>query len=164
MRHMLAGARGAVRDRDAVVREAQSWAADNGVDVLLADASVVFGRDHLESAALHAERARDAHAMATRSVSMEALLYLAAQRQVADAIKMAGIKESTSAVAVVVFGGAAADDLIRRLGWVRDDVVLDPRGKDLSILGVRNAALGTVPRDRITDLALERTALLDVEK
>ncbi len=164
MSHVLAGARGGVRDRDAVLREAQSWAADHGVDVMLADASAVFGRDHLESAALHAERARDAHAMATRSLSMEALLYLAAQRQVADAIKMAGIKESTSAIAVAVFGGAAADDLIQRLDWARDDVVLDARGKDLSILGVRKAELETVPRDRITDLALERTALLDVEK
>jgi len=164
MSHALAGARGDVKDRDAVLRDAQAWAAGLGCDVLLADASVVFGREHLESAALHAERARDAKLMATRSVAMEALLYLAAQRQVADAIRLAGIRESTRTVAVVVFGEGPVDDLIGRLGWSRDDGVLDSQGKDLSVLGIKAAERGTVPDDRIVDLALERTALLDVLK
>ena len=164
MSHVLAGARGAVADRNAVLRDAQAWAQGEAVEVLLADASVVFGRDHLESAVLHAERARDARQMATRSVSMESLLYLAAQRQVADAIKLAGIKESTTTIALVVFGSAAVDDLILRLHWSRDDSVLSEQGKDLRVLGVRNAERGTVPEERITDLALERTALLDVQK
>jgi tRNA threonylcarbamoyladenosine modification (KEOPS) complex Cgi121 subunit len=102
--------------------------------------------------------------MTTRSVGMEALLYLAAQRQVADAIRIAGIKASTSTVAVILFGGSAVDQLIALLGWSRDDGVLDARGKDLSVLGVRKLERGTVPEDRLVDLALERTALLDVLK
>lgn len=164
MSHTIAGARGAVRSPAAILREAQTWAAARGGEVLLADASVVFGHEHLESAALHAVRARDANQMTTRSVGMEALLYLAAQRQVADAIRIAGIKASTSTVAVILFGGSAVDQLIALLGWSRDDGVLDARGKDLSVLGVRKLERGTVPEDRLVDLALERTALLDVLK
>lgn len=164
MSHAIAGARGQVKDRDGVLRRAQDWAAARGSDVLLADASVVFGRDHLESAVLHAERSRDASLMATRSVSMEALLYLAGQRQVADAIRVAGIKDGTTAVAMTVFGSAPVDDMIAHLGWSRDDDVLDARGKDLGVLGIRDVEFGTVPQGNIADLALERTALLDVLK
>ncbi len=164
MSHSAAGAQAVVRDRDAVVREAQAWAAAHGVEVLLADASVVFGRDHLESAAMHAERARAAGVMATRSLSMEALLYLAGKRQVADAIEASGLRTATKAAAVLVFGDAPADDLIAHLGWTRDDGVLSAAGKDLRAMGIRPSEQATVPRERATDLALERTALVDVMK
>ena len=164
MTHTIAGARGQVKDRDAVLRRAQGWAEARGSDVLLADASVVFGRDHLESAVLHAERSRDAGLMATRSVSMEALLYLAAQKQVTDAIRVAGIKEGSRATAIAIFGRASIEELVAHLGWLRDDGVLDSRRKDLGILGIRNAERSTVPERELVDLALERTALLDVLK
>ena len=164
MSHAIAGARGRVKDRDAVLRRAQDWAAARGSDVFLADACVVFGRNHLESAVLHAERSRDAGSMATRSLPMEALLYLAGQRQVADAIRVAGIKEGTTVVAMTVFGSAPVDDLIAHLGWSRDDDVLNARGKDLRVLGIRDTEFGTVLQESRADLALERTALLDVLK
>ena len=164
MSHSIAGARGVVKDRDAVLRQAQAWAAAQDSEVLLADASVVFGRDHLESAALHAERARDAKRMATRSVSMEALLYLAAQRQVADAIRIAGIKDGTEAVALILFGAASVDDLVAMLGWARDDAVLEPDKKSLRILGLSRTAERTVAPERATELALEKPALVDLDK
>lgn len=164
MKHVLAGARGKVPDREAILHEAHRWSASRGSEALLADARAVFGRDHLESAVRHAERARDAELMATRSVSMEALLYLSGQRQVADAIRVAGIAHATEAVALVVFGDASVDELIALLGWSRDDEVLEAGGKDLGILGIRDVEQGTVPGDRTADLALERTALLDITK
>ncbi len=164
MSHAIAGARGIVKDRNAALHQAQAWAAEREADVLLADASVVFGREHLESAALHAERARDAGLMATRSLSMEALLYLAGQRQVADAIRVAGLKDGTETIAIVLFGPASVDDLLSSLTWSRDDAVLVPGGKDLSRLGIALPERQTVPEDRVADLALERTALVDVAK
>lgn len=164
MTHDLAGARGKVTDRDAVLREAQAWAASHGAEACLADASAVFGRDHLESAALHAERAKATGTMATRSLSMEALLYLSGRRQVADAIETAGLRAGTQAAAVLVFGVAPVEDLVAHLGWTRDDSVLAPEGKSLRALGLARAAEGTVPQDRVADLALERTALVDLDK
>ena len=164
MSHSLAGARGQVRDRDATIREAAAWATSKGMDVLLADASAVFGPDHLESAVLHAERARSRETMATRSESMETLLYLAGKRQVTEAIAAAGIRDALETVAVVVFGGASADELIARLGWTRDDSVLSASGKDLSRLGIGAAERATVGVERVTDLALERVALVDAAK
>jgi len=162
--YSIAGARGKVGDVEAVIGEARKWAAQRGVEILLADARAVFGRDHLESAALHGLRARSTGTMIAHSVSMEALRYLAAQRQVADAMHVAGIRRDTDRVAALIFGAGSADEVIALLGWVRDDSVLDARGKDLANLGVRPADRGTVPPDRVADLALERLALVDVEK
>ena len=164
MSHSVAGARGEVRDRDATLRDAQAWASDRNSDVLLVDASVVFGRDHLESAALHAERAQAAGTMVTRSLSMEALLYVAGRRQVAEAIDAAGIRDGTRSLGVVVFGAASPDELLSRMGWSREDGVLAPAAKDPRSLGITEAQEATVSPDRVVDLALERTALVDVLK
>ena len=164
MSHSIAGARGVVKDRDGVLRRAQAWASARDSEVLLADASVVFGRDHLESAVLHAERARDAQMMATRSLAMEALLYLAGQRQVADAIQTSGIKDDTTTVAVITFGAAPVDELLSLLGWSRDDAILEAKGKNLDGIGISRTERSTVPEERVVDLALEHTALVDVLK
>ena len=163
MTYEIAGARGEVRDSQEVVAWAQAWAADHHAEVLLADASVVFGRDHLESAVRHALRARDHGAGVARDLGLETLRYLCARRQVSEAIRAGGLKPGTTAVAVVVFGAPVAD-LLGHLSWVRDDGVLAQEGKSLAALGVRDTERATVPPNRLADLALERTALVDLEK
>jgi tRNA threonylcarbamoyladenosine modification (KEOPS) complex Cgi121 subunit len=163
MTYELAGARGHVSDPQAVVPRAQAWAAEHRAEVLLADASVVFGRDHLESAVRHALRARALGAGVARDLGLETLRYLCAKRQVSEAIRTGGIQPGTEAVAVVVFE-SSADDLLTHLGWTRDDAVLGPEGKSLRVLGVTRIDERSLPRERVADLALERTALLDLDK
>ncbi len=163
MRYEIVGARGAVPDPKEVVDRAQAWAAERGGGVLLADASAVFGRDHLESAVLHAVRAHASGGNVARSIGLEALRYLAARRQVADAIQAAGLKAGTDRIAVVAFD-APADELVRRLGWTRDDTVLDSGQKSLRPLGITEEQTATVPPGKVADLALERVALVDLEK
>ncbi|HEX9567011.1 MAG TPA: KEOPS complex subunit Cgi121 [Thermoplasmata archaeon] len=164
MRYSIAGARGHVTDPMETIRQAQDWGGPRGIEVLVADATVVFGRAHVESAIQHALRAHDAGTMVAHSVSMEALRYLSAQRQVADAIRIAGIGTGTRELAVAVFGADSTEELLKLFGWVRDDTVLEPREKSLMALGFTKDALSTVPPDRRSDLALEKVALLDVWK
>ena len=163
MTYQLGGARGTVRNPQEVIARAQGWGAERHAQVLLADASVVFGRDHLESAVRHAVRAREHGSGVARDLGLEALRYLCARRQVADAIRVGGLKEGTTAIAVVVFGAPVAD-LLAALGWAPDDTVLAAEGKSLHVLGVRGREESTVPPERAADLALERTALVDLEK
>ena len=92
---------------------------------------------------------------------METLRYLAAKRQVADAIRAAGIRQGTRAVAVVLFASEAIDDLLKCTGWARDDSVLELRGKNLELLGVTKGEASTIPVERQGDLVLEKVALLD---
>jgi len=159
--HSVAGVRAQVSDPEAVIRETHRWGKAHAAEALLADARVVFGADHLETAARHAERARDSSSMITRSVAMESLLYLSGQSQVSEAIGMAGIRVGSTSVAICVFGSIGVDDLIEALGWTRDDNVLDAQGKSLRALGISSAEEATVSEDARRDLALERTALLD---
>ena len=164
MNYSIAGARGHVADPMETIRQAQDWGGPRGIDVLLADATVVFGRAHIESAIRHALRAHDAGTTVAHSVSMEALRYVSAQRQVADAIRLAGIRTGTQELAVAVFGTDSTEELLKLFGWVRDDAVLEPREKSLLALGFTKQALSTVPANRRSDLALEKVALLDVWK
>jgi KEOPS complex subunit Cgi121 len=160
--HAIAGAKAQISDPEAELRRAQDWVTTHAAPVLLADARAVFGRDHLESAVRHAERSRDAGSMVARSLAMESLLYLSGQRQVADAIRLAGIRPDSRDVAIVLFGSADIDGLVGTMGWVRDDGVLDAEGKSVGVLGISSTEEATVPPGRRRDLALERTAILDV--
>ncbi|HEY7587795.1 MAG TPA: KEOPS complex subunit Cgi121 [Thermoplasmata archaeon] len=162
MSHSIAGARGRVEDPEGVLRRARDWASPIGTEVLLADARIVFGRDHLESAVLHAERARATGRMTSRTLPNEVLRYLAAQRQVANALRVGGLRKGTEAVAVAILGPGSVDELIAHLGWERDDAVLAPEGKSLRVLGISRTEERTVTGSRKVDLALEKVALLDV--
>jgi len=162
--HDLRGARGHIVDSEDVLRRLASWGAERKVEILVADARAVFGRDHLESAVLHAERAQRQGAMSTRSLPMETLLYLSGRRQVADAIAAAGVRPGTQQIAVAVFGNTLAAEVIEAMRWTADPRVLDATRKDAAVLGLTPTEIATIPRARWPDLALERVALLDVEK
>ncbi len=164
MRYSICGAHGNITDPKETIGKAQEWGAPRGIEVLLADATVVFGRAHVESAIRHAFRAHAAGTMVAHSVSMETLRYLSAQRQIADVIRIAGIRTGTRELAVAVFGADSSEELLNHFGWARDDTVLEPREKSLAALGFTKEALSTVPPDRRSDLALEKVALLDVWK
>ena len=160
----IAGAKGSKIDPEAVVRTAAEWASSRGAEVCMLDARSVFGRDHLESAALHAIRARDARTMSSRSVAMETLLYAAGARQVQDAIRSVGLRQDTTAIGVVLFGPAKVDDLVHDMGWSRDDGVLAAHGKSLEHFRISDREAQTVSDRQRADLVLEKVALLDVEK
>jgi len=162
MRYAIAGARGTIHDPEAAIKGVQAWATSHHGEVLLADARVVFGRDHLETAVRHALRAEAAGTMISHSVSMETLRYLSAQRQVSDAIGVAGIRRGSRELAIVVFGTASVEGLLVEFGWSRDDTVLGPVGKSLRTLGISQKEAATVARKSQVDLVLEKVALLDV--
>ncbi|TLZ85517.1 MAG: hypothetical protein E6K05_01315 [Methanobacteriota archaeon] len=164
MTYEVAGARGTVDDPDGVLKKAHAWSEANGGDVLLADARIVLGRDHLETAVRHALRAQSKGTMAARSVSAEALRYLSAQRQVADAIRIGGIHRGTRELAIVVFDGSGVQAFLSSFGWSRDDNVLDSEGKSFEAIGITEAEWATLPPNQRDDLALEKVALLDTEK
>jgi tRNA threonylcarbamoyladenosine modification (KEOPS) complex Cgi121 subunit len=164
MTYEIAGARGTVDDPEGVLKKTHTWSEANGGDVLLADARIVLGRDHLETAVRHALRAQSNGTMAARSVAAEALRYLSAQRQVADAIRIAGIHRGTKELAIAVFGRSGIQELLATFGWSRDDRVLDSEGKSFVAIGITEAEWATLPPNQRADLALEKVALLDTER
>ena len=164
MNHSILGARGKITDPESTVKRINEWSRSRKAHALAVDARAVFGRDHIESAARHAERAQASRTMSSRTLEMETLLYLSGRRQVVDAIRSAGLLEGTDSIGLIVWHMERPDDLVRLLGWRRDDQVLDSAGKSLEVLGVTKTEQGTVREIAAADLALERVALLDVTK
>ncbi len=163
MTYEIAGARCTASDPQEVIARTQAWAAAHHAEVLLADASVVIGRDHLETAVRHALRAKASGVGVARDLGLETLRYLCGKRQLSEAIRAGGLTTATRTIAAVVFE-SAADDFLAHQGWKRDDSVLEAEGKSLRVLGITAREEQTVAPDRVSDLALERTALLDIEK
>ena len=135
------------------------------------DAGAVCGRTHLESAFLHANRAMDRGNNLARTMLVEWVLCAAGVRQVDVAFKRVGIRPGTDTFAIML---VADDDLVateeqvssllRAIGLERDDPVLDCTKAALRNLGVGDAELAAVPEVSWPDLALERVALLELER
>ncbi len=99
-----------------------------------------------------------------KSPAVEFVLYASGERQIADALRKMGIREDTTEFAVVLFGDANPGDVLAALDLTRDDAVLAPSREKLVAFGITEAELASVPPDRMTDLVLERVALVDLAK
>jgi KEOPS complex subunit Cgi121 len=166
------GARGKpVVHVDMWMRQLQRTAKTLDLVAQVLDGDTVCGRAHLESALLHAHRAMDRGDNLARTVLIEWVLCAAGVRQVAVAFQRVGIRPGTDSFAIMLI---ADDDLapteeqvaslLSQLDLERDDSVLDCTQAALRNLGVGDAEMAAVPERSWPDLALERVALLELER
>jgi KEOPS complex subunit Cgi121 len=153
------------------MRQLQRAAKDHDLVAQVLDATAVCGRVHLESAFLHASRAMERGNNLARTLLIEWVLCAAGVRQVDVAFQRVGVRPGTDRFAVMLI---ADDDLVPGEEQVaevldaaelaRNDSVLECDEAALRTLGVGDAELAAVPRDRWPDLALERVAMLELER
>lgn len=156
---------------DMWMRQLQRTAKTMDLVAQVLDADAVCGPVHLESAFLHANRAMARGNNLARTVLIEWVLCAAGVRQVDVAFQRVGIRPGTETFAILLI---ADDDLVateeqvtsilETIGLQRDDGVLECTEEALRNLGVGDAELGAVPRETWPDLALERVALLELER
>jgi tRNA threonylcarbamoyladenosine modification (KEOPS) complex Cgi121 subunit len=130
--------------------------------VLVLDAAMVFGSDHLASALYHARKAIDEGRNASDSLQMETLLYSSGERQLGSAIRKMSVSDSTTLVAVSLLSGS---DFHPGMGW--KEVPRTPEDVDPDALkryGITESEMSTVNPDRVVDLVLERVANVDLVK
>ena len=172
MAEAFLGARGSpVVHVDTWMKRLQGTAKSLDLLAQVLDATAVCGRVHLESALLHANRAFERGTNMARTLPIEWMLCAAGARQVDVAFQRVGIHPGTDNFAIML---VADDDLVPTEGQVaslletleleRDDGTLECSETALRNLGVGDAELAAVPRERWTDLALERVAMLDLER
>jgi len=92
--------------------------AASPAEIQLFDADKVAGREHLFFAALNALKAFKEGIKISRSLSLEAILYASAQRQIKNAIEMLGVRNGTINLAVMVLAEDEAS-IIRFEEWLR---------------------------------------------
>jgi KEOPS complex subunit Cgi121 len=144
------------------------------------DASFVAGLEHLRFATLNALKAFEDHVNISSSLAIEILLYAAAQRQIKEAVRLIGVKTSTTKVAGVVLAenprqaSAILKVISRLLCGKRDDSVIDVTGEKLAnlreLFGISDVELEAkserkgLEKQALTDLVIEHMALLVAQR
>jgi KEOPS complex subunit Cgi121 len=154
----------------------EQFRKEDGASLQFFDAERVAGPQHLYFAAVNALNAFKKGSNVSKSLAVEALLYASAQRQITKAVKMLGIKQDSSKVAVLIIAknkreNDAYTSLVTKvIHSERDDSVLELTDKKImtikelfSISDVEFEAKlkrEGLEKEALTDLVIERTALL----
>lgn len=143
-------------------------AADQaGVRIICMNAEMMAGRRHAEEAIRQALRAEKEGSMTARSLEMEVLLYASGQRQTSIAMGF-GLHEG----GMIAWIGMVppSEEAWRTIG---DLITPCPDESEIPVCripalqklySITDEEIGTVGRERITDLVIERTALLNILK
>lgn len=144
------------------------------------DASLVAGSEHLRFAAMNALGAFEGQVNISSNLAIEILLYASAQRQIKEAVRLIGIKQSTRKVAVVILAETSKQAptilrvVSRLLRGKRDDSVIDLADEKLGelrkLFRISDAELEAKVARRgsekhaLTDLVIEHMALLVAQR
>lgn len=137
-------------------------AEQTGSCIVLIDAEKTAGKAHIESALAHAKRAFAEKKNIARTLSMEILLYVSAQRQCSLAPRF-GLHEGENFVYVLIEGGneTAARDALAKLVADSPEICADTKTLQKEF-GITDAELEIVGETRIAELVCERVALMEI--
>ncbi|KUE74381.1 hypothetical protein AUQ37_04580 [Candidatus Methanomethylophilus sp. 1R26] len=93
--------------RGASFAGAAEWFRSRGLEAVLLEPSMVCGRDHCVSAAMHAERAFSEGRNRSRTMATETVMYAAAERQIGKALEK--MRPKGSDMVAVVLGSRDPD-------------------------------------------------------
>lgn len=91
----------------------------------LFDNQYIWGFHHIYSASWHALKAWKSDRMISKTLSIEILLYAAAQRQIKKAIVLLGVKETTKDVAGILLG-KKPENLINASRQLKEELHIKP--------------------------------------
>ncbi len=145
----------------------------SGVEVQVFDADLIATWQHLYFGTLNALTAFKNGRNLSKSLAVETVLYVSAQRQIKKALNLVGVKEATGNLAVLAVGekeAVVSEALLvvaDHLGAVPDEGVLELSqvkvGRIREVFGVSDAALQAVSAEEdvaLVALVVEQMALL----
>ena len=170
----IVGAQGNISNVENMLETFQEFCASHNLAGQMFNAEMIYGKNHLLSSILHAQRAMNGHTNTTNSLSMEILLYASGERQLKHAIPKMGIQTGQTSVVLVFTDGDYSkenyldttfiDDLLQRLDFTRNDAVIDGTEETLRLFNITKKERQTVVKDKYEDLILEKVAMVDIIK
>jgi tRNA threonylcarbamoyladenosine modification (KEOPS) complex Cgi121 subunit len=166
-----------IKDAEEFVKAARE-ATPQTVWIQFFDSELVATWQHLYFAVLNALLAFRNKRNISKSVAMETMLYVSAQRQIRKALKFMGVKRDSANVAVVIIGenpdsvNVVLSAVSKRVGAEPDETVLElTREKTQCIrkaFGIGANELEAVMEKKdvaqaLVNLVIERTALLSTQ-
>lgn len=171
------GAKGVVEHVEDLLEKLRRFSEDKKVVVQVFNADMVYGKNHLLSAAEHAIRAFRENTNVMRTLSMEVVLYAAGERQIDAALSKIGVTRGEGNYAFLIIssipeidearGSLKTEDVerfIRECEMERDDSVLEGNENTLRRFGLSDEEIRTVEKDKYEDLILEKVAMVDIIK
>jgi len=127
-----------------------------GGDVVLMNPDKVVGKDHIISAARHAERSFSEGTNRSKTLLTEIILYAAWERQISKAIdKMKPKKDRNEYVALLI---DIDDEKLDEIGMTRDDSLIETTDEKAQRLGLIKGSLS------YEDQAVENVAMVELLK
>ena len=127
-----------------------------GGEVILMDPDMVVGRDHVISAAIHAERSFSEGTNRSKTLLTEIILYTAWERQISKAIsKMKPKTGRNEYIALLIDIG---DPQLDRIDMTMDDSLLECSDEKAERLGLTKSRISYI------DQAIENVALVELLK
>ncbi|MCX6662229.1 MAG: KEOPS complex subunit Cgi121 [Euryarchaeota archaeon] len=171
----ILGAQGTIKNVDSFIQQLLQFSNEEHLVIQAFDATVIYSKDHLISAATHAKRAFLQGTNATNSLALEILLYAAGERQIQKAIKKVGVKKGEQQIVFLITDSADQKGkksidkaVIRRIlktfQLTTDEQELKADRETLKRFGITEIELSTIPEEKYGDLILEKIALVDVIK
>jgi KEOPS complex subunit Cgi121 len=139
-------------DFDSIVNHFTSM----GGDVILMDPDMVAGKDHVLSAAIHAERSFEEGTNRSKTLLTEIILYTAWERQISKAISKMKPKEGRNEYVALLLD--VSDPKLDSIGMTRDDSLIDADDSKAAKLGL---VKGRIPYE---DQAVENVAMVELLK
>ena len=127
-----------------------------GGDCVLVDPNMVVGRDHLLSAAEHAERAFREGTNRSKTVLTEIILYSAWERQIGKAMAKMKPKEGRNDYVALLID--IDDPRLEEIGMIRDDSLFEATQEKAERLGLIRGSLS------FEDQAVENVAMVELLK
>lgn len=127
-----------------------------GGDVVLMDPDMVAGKDHILSAATHAERAFSEGTNRSKTVLTEIILYAAWERQISKALAKMKPKEGRNEYVALLID--IDDPRLDAIGMTRDDSLIDATDLKAERLGLKKGMVS------YEDQAIENVALVELLK
>ena len=127
-----------------------------GGDCVLVDPDMVVGRDHLLSAAEHAERAFREGTNRSKTVLTEIILYSAWERQIGKAMAKMKPKEGRNDYVALLID--IDDPRLEEIGMIRNDSLFEATPEKAERLGLIGGSLS------FEDQAVENVAMVELLK
>ena len=157
-----------VTDVPGYLKRLRSLSTEYGSHIILFNEEMMAGIAHVETALIHAFRAVASGTCISSSVEIEALLYAAGSRQVIEGVKF-GLHEGINRAYLclcpereIIWSILSKEATLSSDDWdVFDSAKLS---RLISLFNVTPEELAVTGDARLTELVLERVALLDVYK
>ncbi|MBN2066444.1 MAG: hypothetical protein JW771_06515 [Candidatus Thermoplasmatota archaeon] len=170
----IIGAQGNISSVENVLEKFQEFCAHHNLAGQMFNAEMIYGKNHLFSSVLHAQRAMISQTNTTNSLAMEILLYASGERQLKHAIPKMGIQTGQTSIVMVLtdvdsskerhLDATFVDNLLQQLDLARNDAVIDGTEETLHHFGITKKERQTVVKDKYEDLILEKVAMVDIIK